>query len=895
MKEIINNIESKKIMKGVNIILYGSVRDIEKYFLTCFSNLDLISSYFNKVFIIIFENDSNDETRKLLKSWHLTKRNNVTKHIILMDNLVNTIPKRAHRLAFCRNEILNYIFNGNLDKEYQYAIHIDLDDRFWGIDLDGISNCFQYELTSWDVMTCVNKDKTYYDYWALRTDLCWFNRNIFSCDAKNTYFPEQQTYDFEFREKIYEFELLLEKNSSLIQVQSSFNGFGIYKLSSMKNCFYSAKYHCAKCNNKEIGCFEDNDHVALHNKMVQNGCKIFINTNLTIMNMPKNAIDYQTFISTIANCPNIDKNILLYLLYNDLIDKSGLWIECGTNDGSYTNLLSNYNDETIFSFTENNKENNFIYLNKNITLIEGKIEFSSIDFKKNFLENNHISLLFINYNNYLLTNKIFKNLFDKINNNTTIIFKKFINYSGYIYNQLKVFYEFTQLYNITFEWIGKNSDFNLHSNSKITTENKNIFYDVNEMVAIKILDNPFYLSKNISYNDFNWLLYKYNNVDLRNISNKEEAWLHYINHGINESREFTFIRKNKIHYENFDWKLYLDSYPDLLNSNIEIKEKAWEHYYDHGIFEGRNECIIENNEKINEKEYISFNDFDCELYLELNEDLKKQFSTNDEAYKHWILHGQFENRMSNLFHLINDKINKYDKDDNINKIKYVDFDYKEYLELNRDLRIDKSTNIKLESFKHFLLYGVKEKRKFKKTINDEDNNFEDFDYKTYLDLNLDLKEANLYNKQDAWTHWITYGKEEKRLYAFDWILYIKKFNLDSKNIHNKEKAIKHWLDNGRPTFENKKSEVLLNKDFALFDLDFYKKNYQDLGHLKTKEDGLEHYIKFGKAENRKTNDFNWINYIFINDDLIENGIETEEKAIIHYLNIGKKEKRKYKK
>ncbi len=882
MKEIINIIESKNIMKNTNIIIYGTIRDIEKYFLTSFSNLDLISNYFNKVFIIICENDSSDETRTLLKSWYLTRKTNIIKHILLTDNLVNSIPKRAHRLAFCRNEILNYIFNNNLDKEYQYAIHIDLDDRFWGVDIDGIINCFQYDLNKWDVMTCVNKDKIYYDYWALRTNLCWFDKNIFSCESNGVLFTD----------KIYEFELLLEKNNGLIEVFSAFNGFGIYKLSSMKNCYYNARYNCRKCNNTKIGCSEDNDHIGLHYKMHNNGCKIFINTNLQIINTPNKAIDYESFIGKINDCPTINKNILLHLLYNNLIEKTGAWIEFGTNDGSYSNILSNYNENKIFSFTENDNDNNYIYLNKNIELIEGNIDYSSIVFKNTYLENSLISLLLINYNSFILTKKVFKNLFDKISTDTIIVFKKFINYSGYIYNQLKVFYEFTQLYNITFEWIGKNSEFNLYSSNKIQKENENIIFDIGEMVALKIIKNPYYTDKNLNYLDFNWILYKYNNLDLRILSNKEEAWLHYKNYGINENREYNISNKDKVNYNNFDWELYINTYYELKENNIKTKIKAWEHYINYGKYENKQiECVINNlkdNENVNKKKSLSLGDFDYELYLELNDDLKNNNLTKEEAYRHWVLNGSLENRLCSFYDMVDNL------DENHNKIKYIDFDYEEYLELNRDLHIDKTKNIKLEAFKHYVLFGIKEKRKYKKEINLNDN-YDNFDYKTYLDLNPDLKEANLLNKQDAWTHWITYGKDEGRLKSFDWILYIKKFNLDSINIHNKEKAIKHWLDNGKPSFENTKSELLLNKDLALFDWIFYKNNYPDLNILQTKEDALEHYVKYGRLENRKTNDFNWINYIFLNDDLIENGIETEEKAIIHYLNIGKKEKRKYKK
>ena len=179
MFEAIELNESKKLMKSLNVIIYGTIRDIEEHFTKSFANIYLLSKLFNKVYIIIFENDSSDNTRNLLTSWSKFNNVNITKHIILENNLINKIPLRATRLAYCRNKILNHIFENNLDKTYQYAIHCDLDDRFWSLDYDSICNCFQYDSNTWDAMFPINKNYSYYDYWALRCNETWFNKNIF--------------------------------------------------------------------------------------------------------------------------------------------------------------------------------------------------------------------------------------------------------------------------------------------------------------------------------------------------------------------------------------------------------------------------------------------------------------------------------------------------------------------------------------------------------------------------------------------------------------------------------------------------------------------------------------------------------------------------------------------
>ena len=109
MEEIIKMNDTTSKISGLNVIIYGSVRDIENDFFTSFLNLDIISEMFNEVYIIIFENDSKDKTRELLQKWNNIKHPKITKHIILKNNLDIIYPLRAHRLAYCRNCILNYI------------------------------------------------------------------------------------------------------------------------------------------------------------------------------------------------------------------------------------------------------------------------------------------------------------------------------------------------------------------------------------------------------------------------------------------------------------------------------------------------------------------------------------------------------------------------------------------------------------------------------------------------------------------------------------------------------------------------------------------------------------------------------------------------------------------
>jgi hypothetical protein len=284
--------EAKNKVKNTNIIIYSSIRNIEQYFAKSFSNIDKISSIFDNVLCIIFENDSSDNTRNLLIDWKKVAAKQ-KKHIILEDDLVNKMHSRTQRLAYCRNSILKYIFENKLENTYEYALHCDLDEVFWEINVDRILTCFQYDLGQWDMMGSINEDFYYYDYWALRHKDSYFANNVFS----TCYYPKQ---DYRQHTKTFS-RIVLEASRSdikLIPVQSCFNGMGLYKLKSMKGCSYSGLHKCGICQDSRcnIGVdarnfsesTDDCEHVNLHREMIdKNNSKLYINTEMKLKIKPK--------------------------------------------------------------------------------------------------------------------------------------------------------------------------------------------------------------------------------------------------------------------------------------------------------------------------------------------------------------------------------------------------------------------------------------------------------------------------------------------------------------------------------------------------------------------------------------------------------------------------------
>ena len=100
-----------------------------------------------------------------------------------------------------------------------------------------------------------------------------------------------------------------------------------------------------------------------------------------------------------------------------------------------------------------------------------------------------------------------------------------------------------------------------------------------------------------------------------------------------------------------------------------------------------------------------------------------------------------------------------------------------------------------------------------------------FDWKTYVNIYSDLKNDNINTKDKAWYHWINYGKKENRIFFnmneivyFDWKTYVNNYDdLIENDINTKEKAWYHWLNHGKNeerTFLNVNTSKIHNCRFG---------------------------------------------------------------------------------
>ena len=272
-------------MEKLKAVICGCTKNSANYIHNEINNLLKLKSLFLSLDVVIYENDSTDNTVNLLKSLQMEKK------ITLISEL-GIQPKLKHRtmiIAHGRNKLVEYV---NSQNKYDYMIMVDLDNIMNDFNKEGLVNAFSNDLRTWDVLTG-NCSKIYYDIWALR-----FNRSSWS-KVHNTIWTTCLDYDcwdminhrkqMGFNERLLHiktYQKHIPKDSELISVDSAFGGIGIYKVSKIKNCKYvgfTRKCSCAKYNMKGPCCWQMCEHVSFHKDMIEkHNAKIFICPRLII-------------------------------------------------------------------------------------------------------------------------------------------------------------------------------------------------------------------------------------------------------------------------------------------------------------------------------------------------------------------------------------------------------------------------------------------------------------------------------------------------------------------------------------------------------------------------------------------------------------------------------------
>jgi hypothetical protein len=216
-------------MISQNIIICGVVKNIGNKLKPNIDHAINTGKYFLNYKIVIYENNSTDNTKDILKLYSSNKNVKIISEDIdgiqLRENnklwayteiTGSSHPCRSEHISNARNKLIDEINKPEYDI-YNYLIIIDLDSNGW--EINGILDSFNRK-DNWDVI--FGNSTPHYDYCALRTDFFLFGPEIIGEPFWNL-----PNYNF--------------TSNELIPVYSAFNGIGIYK----KNIFRKYKYYFA--------------------------------------------------------------------------------------------------------------------------------------------------------------------------------------------------------------------------------------------------------------------------------------------------------------------------------------------------------------------------------------------------------------------------------------------------------------------------------------------------------------------------------------------------------------------------------------------------------------------------------------------------------------------------
>ena len=266
-----NLINSYKPIKE-NIVVCALAKNVEKYLNKSLINIMKIVNRFEDYRIIIVENDSSDNTRKILKEW--SNKNDKIK-LVTFDNLYNSsIKHREQVISFCRNVCILEVKNfGEFDNfsTIPYTMMVDIDEVLISdkLTFEGVYSNIQHMNQNEKIgALCSVVDGPYYDIYALRNEECDYN-----CWEKVRFDKGKLSYEEAIEKFINSHRKDYSKEENLIPVNSAFGGAAIYRNSIWTQCKY-------------VGLDEKNsfvcEHVSVCNQIKEKGYEIYLNPKFII-------------------------------------------------------------------------------------------------------------------------------------------------------------------------------------------------------------------------------------------------------------------------------------------------------------------------------------------------------------------------------------------------------------------------------------------------------------------------------------------------------------------------------------------------------------------------------------------------------------------------------------
>lgn len=253
-------------LSEASIVVCGIVRDAARGLRKNMPVIDALCARAKDWHIVVYENDSRDETKALLRAWQARHPDRL--HAIMQDtDGSQTIPsarsvsgnpffsrKRIDKMARLRNQYMAYIDEKGWQADYLVVVDMDVAQ----LQLGGILDTFAHAGEGWDAVAAngyslsPRLQRRYHDSYALTR---WPDRD------------KSQTEDM-IRRSADELGTL-RPGDDWVRIASGFGGLAIYRFEAVKGLRYYAEPNDDE--RVEVRC----EHFSLYRQMIARGYEHF--------------------------------------------------------------------------------------------------------------------------------------------------------------------------------------------------------------------------------------------------------------------------------------------------------------------------------------------------------------------------------------------------------------------------------------------------------------------------------------------------------------------------------------------------------------------------------------------------------------------------------------------
>ena len=256
-------------IKDSSVLIAGMARDVAPFVKVEIERLLDCTKAFKKVHILVVESDSSDNTLSELDSLKLDHHNF---NYISFGKLSGIIKSRTERIAHCRNWVIKSLQENPSYADVDFVMLADLDGLNNLLTPRKISHCWDVK-ENWDGIFA-NQADHYYDIYALRHS----DWSPVDCGAQQLRMEPIFGRSLAHHLAVSSKQICLSENLGLIEVESAFGGFGIYK----KAAFLSGSYVGSESS------VDICEHVPFHRSLRERGYKLYINPALINCDQPMN-------------------------------------------------------------------------------------------------------------------------------------------------------------------------------------------------------------------------------------------------------------------------------------------------------------------------------------------------------------------------------------------------------------------------------------------------------------------------------------------------------------------------------------------------------------------------------------------------------------------------------